>query len=41
MARRASGATLTAFEDCGHMAPMEDPATVASALLGWLQTPID
>jgi pimeloyl-ACP methyl ester carboxylesterase len=40
MARLATGATLTAFEDCGHMAPMEDPATVASALLGWLQTPI-
>ena len=37
MARLVKGATLSAFEGCGHMAPMEDPDSVAGALLGWLQ----
>ncbi len=39
MAELVNGATLVAFEGCGHMAPMEDPATVAGALLAWLQAP--
>lgn len=33
------GATLTFFEDAGHMAPMERPDLVASALLRWMQVP--
>ncbi len=37
MAKLVNGATLVAFEDCGHMAPMEGPETVAAALLAWLR----
>ena len=37
MARLVNGATLAAFEDCGHMAPMEGPDTVAAALVAWLR----
>ena len=37
MARLVQGATFSAFEGCGHMAPMEDPDSVAGALVGWLQ----
>lgn len=39
MAKLVNGAALVAFEDCGHMAPMEGPDTVAAALLGWLRQP--
>jgi len=37
MAGMVTGATLAAFEDCGHMAPMEGPETVAAALVAWLR----
>ena len=37
MAKLVNGATLVAFEDCGHMAPMEGPDTVAAVLVGWLR----
>lgn len=30
------GARLVAFDDCGHMAPMERPDAVAGALADWL-----
>ena len=39
MARLVDGATLVAFEDCGHMAPMERPQAVAAALVDWLRQP--
>lgn len=35
------GSRLVAFEDCGHMAPMERPAAVAAALDAWLRVPAD
>lgn len=31
------GARLTTIEDCGHMAPVEQPARVLAALAEWLQ----
>ena len=36
MAHLVHGATLVPFEDCGHMAPMEQPDAVGAALLAWL-----
>ena len=33
------GSTLVAFDDCGHMAMMERPVAVASALVAWLLRP--
>ena len=39
MARLVPGATLVPFEDCGHMAPMEQPGAVGAALLAWLTAP--
>jgi pimeloyl-ACP methyl ester carboxylesterase len=33
------GSRLAVFEDCGHMAPMEQPGAVASALVAWLAMP--
>jgi len=33
------GSRLVAFDDCGHMAPMERPAAVATALAAWLSMP--
>jgi pimeloyl-ACP methyl ester carboxylesterase len=32
------GARFVPIEDCGHMAPMEQPDRVAAALVGWLRT---
>lgn len=37
MAALISGSRLTILEHCGHMAPMERPDAVASALVEWLQ----
>ena len=37
MAALIPGATLTVIEDCGHMAPMERPEAVTSALQDWLE----
>lgn len=34
------GSRVAVFEDCGHMAPMEQPAAVAAALAEWLGTPV-
>lgn len=34
------GCRLEAFEDCGHMAPMEQPRAVAAALAAWLRAPV-
>jgi len=34
------GCRLAAFDDCGHMAPMEQPAAVAAALSEWLHSPV-
>jgi len=31
------GSRLTVIEDCGHMAPIEQPARVLEALVGWLE----
>ena len=31
---------LAVFEDCGHMAPMEQPRAVAAALVAWLGVPV-
>ena len=39
MAAMVPGAALAVIDDCGHMAPMEQPARVAEALLAWLQMP--
>ena len=39
MARLVPGATLVPFDDCGHMAPMEQPGAVGAALLAWLTAP--
>ena len=36
MARRVPASRLAVFEDCGHMAPMEAPDIVGSALARWL-----
>ncbi|HEY8242654.1 MAG TPA: alpha/beta fold hydrolase [Casimicrobiaceae bacterium] len=33
------GSRLVAFDDCGHMAPMEQPDAVAAALTAWLAMP--
>ncbi|MEI9892324.1 MAG: alpha/beta hydrolase [Caulobacteraceae bacterium] len=38
MAALIPHAWLTVIEDCGHMAPMEQPQAVAEALLRWLRT---
>jgi pimeloyl-ACP methyl ester carboxylesterase len=34
---RVPHATLTLLDDCGHMAPSEQPAEVAAALKAWLE----
>ncbi len=34
------GCRLAVFEDCGHMAPMEQPRAVAAALVDWLSVPV-
>ncbi len=34
------GCRLAVFEDCGHMAPMEQPRVVAAALVDWLRAPV-
>lgn len=39
MRRQLPQATLVAIENAGHMAPAEQPAAVARALLAWLGTP--
>lgn len=39
MAERISKATLVVFEHSGHMAPLEAPEAVTSALLEWLSVP--
>jgi pimeloyl-ACP methyl ester carboxylesterase len=36
MARAIPGATLVVVEDCGHMAPLEQPEAVTDALYLWL-----
>ena len=36
MQRLIPGARLEVIENCGHMAPMEQPAEVAARLAGWL-----
>ncbi|CAG0952444.1 2-hydroxy-6-oxononadienedioate/2-hydroxy-6-oxononatrienedioate hydrolase [Burkholderiales bacterium] len=33
------GSRLAVFDDCGHMAPMEQPRAVADALVAWLCSP--
>jgi len=33
------GSRLVAFDECGHMAPMERPDAVAAALAAWLAVP--
>ena len=40
MAAMIPGAALAVIEDCGHMAPMEQPERVAEALLAWLRMPL-
>ena len=35
--RQITGATLTAIDDAGHMAPAEQPHAVAAALRAWMQ----
>jgi pimeloyl-ACP methyl ester carboxylesterase len=37
IADEISGARLTVVEDCGHMAPIEQPARVSEALIEWLE----
>lgn len=37
MAERIAGSTLVAVPHCGHMSTMEQPQTVADALLNWLR----
>jgi len=39
IAELVPGSRLVAFDDCGHMAPMERPAAVATALAAWLSMP--
>jgi pimeloyl-ACP methyl ester carboxylesterase len=34
------GCRLAVFEECGHMAPMEQPRAVAAALVAWLRAPV-
>ena len=34
------GCRLAVFDDCGHMAPMEQPRAVAEALVDWLSVPV-
>ncbi|MFO1284494.1 MAG: alpha/beta fold hydrolase [Burkholderiales bacterium] len=43
IAALVGGARLALFDDCGHMAPMERPDAVATALTGWLSiaSPLD
>ena len=36
MAQKIRGATLVVIEDCGHLAPLEQPAALAAALTTWL-----
>jgi pimeloyl-ACP methyl ester carboxylesterase len=36
MHRLIPGSMLVAIPDAGHMAPVEQPAAVAAALLSWL-----
>jgi pimeloyl-ACP methyl ester carboxylesterase len=38
MAAAIPGSTFAIIEDCGHMAPMEQPAAVTTALAAWLDT---
>ena len=33
------GSKLVVFDDCGHMAMMEQPDAVAAALVAWLAAP--
>jgi pimeloyl-ACP methyl ester carboxylesterase len=40
MAAMIPGAVLDVVDDCGHMATMEQPASVADALLRWLREPV-
>lgn len=40
MAARTPGARLVLVDDCGHMAPMEQPAAVRDALAAWLHAPM-
>jgi pimeloyl-ACP methyl ester carboxylesterase len=37
LASGIAGATLSLIDDCGHLAPLEQPAAVADALRGWLR----
>ncbi|MEI9891954.1 MAG: alpha/beta fold hydrolase [Caulobacteraceae bacterium] len=37
MQAHVAGSTLTVIEDCGHMAPTEDPEAVNRALAAWLE----
>ena len=39
IAELVPGSRLVAFDDCGHMAPMERPDAVAAALVAWLAMP--
>jgi pimeloyl-ACP methyl ester carboxylesterase len=39
MAALVRGSRLAIIDECGHMATMEQPATVATALVNWLQAP--
>ena len=39
MAALIPGATLAVIDRCGHMAPMESPRDVGTALAGWLAKP--
>ena len=40
MAELIPGATLAIVDRCGHMAPMEQPAEVGTALARWLAEPV-
>lgn len=37
MAQQIPGATLMIIENCGHLAPLEQPAALATALAAWLK----
>ena len=39
MAFHVPGAKLVQIEDCGHLAPLERPAAVVSAMRAWLAEP--
>ena len=41
IAAMTPGAVLEIIDDCGHMAPMERPVEVASALVRWLHTVVN